>query len=272
MSDPFLAIVNGGSAQPPAPRPAPRAPARPSGGPAPSFDAIQRVFPDVTMNSGVRTPEHNREVGGVSNSTHLGLRPGVQGYDINVQPGMTVDEAAARIEAANPGVRVVEKRDETGRTGPNGKPLSGWHFALLNNGDTDHSAASTAQAPTAINDPFVSIVNGGNVPADASGQHPDGRDSGGGRIPSSVDGGGLPDAQRGPPAQTAPPPKDTWAGRGVDLVKGGWEGVNQAVVGAYGLAGLISPEEQDQLRARLKSDNNYQNDDGWSRSIGNFAG
>ena len=101
-------------------------------GKAPGFDAIQKVFPGATMNSGFRTPEHNREVGGVSNSTHLGFRPGVQGYDMDVQPGMTVTEAARRIEAANPGVRVIEARDETGRIGPNGKPLAGWHFALQN--------------------------------------------------------------------------------------------------------------------------------------------
>lgn len=111
-----------------------------AGGAAPSFDAIKKVFPTATMNSGWRSVEHNREVGGVANSTHLGLTPGVQGYDLPVQPGLTVERAAALIEEANPGVRVVEARDETGRKGPNGKPLGGWHFALA------HDASYVAPA------------------------------------------------------------------------------------------------------------------------------
>ncbi|MBV1687442.1 hypothetical protein KRR38_07065 [Novosphingobium sp. G106] len=114
-----------------------------AGGAAPSFDAIKKVFPNATMNSGWRSVEHNREVGGVANSTHLGLTPGVQGYDLPVQPGLTVERAAALIEEGNPGVRVVEARDETGRKGPNGKPLGGWHFALA------HDASYAAPAKPA---------------------------------------------------------------------------------------------------------------------------
>lgn len=117
-------------------------------GPPPAFSAIQKVFPGATMNSGWRSPEHNREVGGVANSTHLGDTPGVQGYDLDAQPGMTVEQAAAAIEQQNPGVRVVEARDERGRHGPNGKPLGGWHFALANVGDGGSaSAPKPAKAP-----------------------------------------------------------------------------------------------------------------------------
>ena len=115
-------------------------------GPAPGFGAIQKVFPNATMSSGVRTPEHNREVGGASNSMHLGNRPGIQAYDIPAQSGMSVSEAARQIEAANPGVRVIEARDETGRIGPNGKPLAGWHFSLQNT-NLPEKAAGAAKAP-----------------------------------------------------------------------------------------------------------------------------
>lgn len=115
-------------------------------GPAPGFDAITAALPGARMNSGLRSPEHNRKVGGVANSTHLGQTPGVQGYDIPVQPGMTVEQAAAKIEAASGGrVKVVEMRDETGRVGPNGKKLGGWHFALMNVGGG--SAWGKAKAP-----------------------------------------------------------------------------------------------------------------------------
>lgn len=102
-------------------------------GAAPGFDAIQRAIPGATMTSRRRSAEHNRAVGGVDDSMHLG-RPGIQAYDTPAQPGMTVQEAARRIEAANPGVRVIEAIDERGRVGPNGKALGGWHFALANVG------------------------------------------------------------------------------------------------------------------------------------------
>ncbi len=104
-------------------------------GPAPGFDAITRSFPGVTQNSGLRSEQRNREVGGVEGSLHLGKTPGVQAYDIDPIPGMTVQQAAAKIEADSGGtVQVVEAIDERGRTGPNGKKLGGWHFSLKNVG------------------------------------------------------------------------------------------------------------------------------------------
>lgn len=118
-------------------------------GPAPSFSAITAAFPGVGMNSGARTPEHNREVGGVSNSNHIpGMRPGVQAYDIEAQPGMTIDDAAAKIEAANGGnVRVVERIAHRAKK-PDGT-LGGfhWHFALENVGGPAAKPGKAAAAP-----------------------------------------------------------------------------------------------------------------------------
>lgn len=91
---------------------------------APGFDAITRALPGATMNSGLRTPERKAAVGGAANSYHLGTHSGAQGYDIPPQPWMTVDQAKAQIENANPGVRVVEALDEGDH----------WHFALQNTG------------------------------------------------------------------------------------------------------------------------------------------
>lgn len=104
-------------------------------GPAPGFDAITRSFPGVTLNSGWRSEADNRRVDGVGNSLHLGKTPGVQAYDIDPIPGMTVSQAARKIEADSGGtIQVVEEIDERGRTGPNGKKLGGWHFSLKNVG------------------------------------------------------------------------------------------------------------------------------------------
>ena len=100
------------------------------------------------MNSGRRSAEHNREVGGVSNSMHLGNRPGVQGYDTPAIPGVSIEQAAAKIEADNPGIKVVEARDERGRVGPNGKRLGGYHFALANVGGVKPRAAPKRVTPT----------------------------------------------------------------------------------------------------------------------------
>lgn len=130
-----------------------------AGGAAPGFNVIQNVFPNLSQpNSGLRSPEHNRSVGGVSNSYHLGTQPGTIAYDIPVQPGMTVDQAARAIEAKSPGVRVIEARDETGRVGPNGKALGGWHFALENVGGGGKAAAA-AKPPKPISASSLSMID-----------------------------------------------------------------------------------------------------------------
>ena len=107
---------------------------------APGFDAIQRAFPDAIENSGPRTPEHNRAVGGVDNSYHVpSNHPGAQAYDISPQPGMTIEAARAKIEAANPGVRVVEALQHDAGSGLH------WHFALQGSGRA--GKASAAEKP-----------------------------------------------------------------------------------------------------------------------------
>lgn len=132
-----------------------------SAGPAPGFDVIQKSFPGLAMNSGWRSPAHNRKVGGVDNSTHLGNTPGVQGYDTPVIPGMTVEQAAAKIEADNPGIRVIEAIDERGRTGPNGEALGGFHFALQNIGGKPGkgSKGAAAKPPKAINKAALDMID-----------------------------------------------------------------------------------------------------------------
>ena len=124
-------------------------------GPAPGFDAISAAFPGVQMSSGWRSVEHNREAGGVDDSSHLGQTPGVQGYDIPVQPGMTIDQAAAKIEADNGGrVQVVERLQHRAKK-PDGT-LGGvhWHFALKNvGGPAAKTGAATGAGPAAAKPP-----------------------------------------------------------------------------------------------------------------------
>lgn len=129
-------------------------------GAAPGFDAITNAFPGVAMNSGVRSVEHNRAVGGVENSTHLGNRPGVQGYDFDAIPGVSIEQAAAQVEAANPGVKVVEMRDERGRVGPNGKALGGYHLALANVGGKPGKAPAAAKLPNPITKSEAQLIQG----------------------------------------------------------------------------------------------------------------
>lgn len=119
-------------------------------GPAPGFDAIQRSFPGVKMNSGWRSAADNKRVDGVPNSLHLGNVPGVQAYDLDPIPGMTVEQAAAKIEQDSGGtIVVVEAIDERGRKGPNGKALGGWHLALKNVGGPAPKAGPAAKPAAA---------------------------------------------------------------------------------------------------------------------------
>lgn len=92
---------------------------------APGFEAIGNALPGAFETSGLRSPAQNAAVDGVPNSYHLG-RPGAQGYDIRPIPGLTIEQAKAHIEATNPGMRVVEARDESHRPGHGAH----WHFAL----------------------------------------------------------------------------------------------------------------------------------------------
>lgn len=76
--------------------------------PFPNPDAaLQGIGAYIT--SGARSPEHNRKVGGVSNSYHLTTRGG-RARDIRKTPGMTVGKIRAAIEAS--GSKVIELIDE----------------------------------------------------------------------------------------------------------------------------------------------------------------
>ncbi len=59
------------------------------------------------VTSAARTPEHNRNVGGVSNSYHLTTRGG-NARDIRKTPGMTMD----KIRNAMRGYDIAELLDE----------------------------------------------------------------------------------------------------------------------------------------------------------------
>lgn len=61
----------------------------------------------AVMTSGLRTPEHNREVGGVANSYHLTG----QARDFVPPPGMSMDELHAKLTQLNPGLDVINEGD-----------------------------------------------------------------------------------------------------------------------------------------------------------------
>jgi len=65
------------------------------------------------VTSGYRTPEHNREVGGVANSYHT--RRDAQGNPLardSVPPrGMSLAEYARQLRAANPHLQVILESD-----------------------------------------------------------------------------------------------------------------------------------------------------------------
>jgi hypothetical protein len=88
-----------------------------------NFGIIADVLPGAQETGGWRSSQRNAEVGGVSNSYHLG-RGNVQAYDIAPIPGMTFEQAKARFEQR--GVKLVEAQDETNRPGHGPH----WHFAV----------------------------------------------------------------------------------------------------------------------------------------------
>lgn len=102
---------------------------------------ITDVLPGARISSGERTPKHNREVGGVSDSYHL-PGDGVETYDM--EPMGSFADAKARM-AAKYGSRLVEAIDETNRPGHGPH----WHFAVAQErAATGKGAGSTAKAKT----------------------------------------------------------------------------------------------------------------------------
>ena len=125
-------------------------------GSAPGFDAIQAAFPNAKMNSGLRTPEHNYEVGGVANSGHLGLTPGELSHDTDKQPGFTVQQAAARIMTARPDVAVVEALEHRAKKPDGTQGAPHWHFTLRNVGG---GTAAAAKPPKMVSVAEQTMIN-----------------------------------------------------------------------------------------------------------------
>lgn len=77
------------------------------------FSGTYQGIPGETVTSGYRTPEHNREVGGVPNSYHT--RRDDQGNPLardSVPPrGMTLGEYGRELQARNPGARAITESD-----------------------------------------------------------------------------------------------------------------------------------------------------------------
>lgn len=131
-------------------------------GPAPGFDAILKAYPNARMTGGPRTPERNREVGGVENSDHLNNKPGISAFDTDVIPGVSIEQRKAAIEAANPGVRVIDARRHRAKR-PDGT-LGGLHdhFSLQNIAGPAKGgrAAAAAKPPKAITPKQKEMVEG----------------------------------------------------------------------------------------------------------------
>lgn len=68
--------------------------------------AVKLLFPDATITSGARTPEHNAAVGGVPNSMHLAG----QALDFTLPNGMTSNDVRAALQSK--GLPVTEFLDE----------------------------------------------------------------------------------------------------------------------------------------------------------------
>jgi hypothetical protein len=68
--------------------------------------AVQSSYPNAKVTSALRTPEHNREVGGASNSYHLSGHA----LDLAKMPGVTIDDIKAK--AREQGISLTEALDE----------------------------------------------------------------------------------------------------------------------------------------------------------------
>ena len=80
----------------------------------------------LKVNSGYRTPAHNAEVGGVNNSFHMSGTPDAPlAYDFSPAPGQTMAQAAAAVQAAAPGFKVLNEGNHIHVQPPSGTPHTG---------------------------------------------------------------------------------------------------------------------------------------------------
>lgn len=70
------------------------------------LSGVSQAAPDAQVTSGLRTPEHNRDVGGVSGSKHLSG----QAVDLVPRPGETMAQLYARVNKI-PGARAINEGD-----------------------------------------------------------------------------------------------------------------------------------------------------------------
>lgn len=98
--------TNGASVENPTAPAAPAAPASTGGDPGALIDSYAKDGGAI-VTSGLRTPEHNAEVGGVPNSHHLTNTA----RDLIPTPGTTIAQLAAEVQRRVPGAKVIQEAD-----------------------------------------------------------------------------------------------------------------------------------------------------------------
>lgn len=115
----MLAHILGTGSPPPAPSTAP-APPPPTPAPMPMQSPgvpgmptpaqVSGAFPGVNLTSGLRSPAHNAEVGGVPNSWHLmGTQDAPGALDLVPPHGMSMPQFASAVQGQYPQARIINK-------------------------------------------------------------------------------------------------------------------------------------------------------------------
>lgn len=121
---------------------------------ATGFSLISDVLPGARMTGGERTPERNREVGGVANSKHL-TGDGIEAYDVRVGTGARTFADAKAAMQRKYGARLIEAIDESKKTNGTGPH---WHFAVQSEGKPGKAAA--AKPPKGISTASSKLLDG----------------------------------------------------------------------------------------------------------------
>lgn len=122
------------------------------------FSLVSDVLPGAQMTGGERTPERNKEVGGVENSYHL-PGDGVEAFDIKPYSGARNFADAKAAMQRTYGSRLVEAIDETNRPGYGPH----WHFSIADApGGKKATAAKTpaAKPPKQLSAASMKMISG----------------------------------------------------------------------------------------------------------------